>query len=252
MELSLYSFCCFNPRARAGRDAARKTDGGERKVSIHAPARGATSCSQDRLTVPPRSIHAPARGATTLPLAQSFPLVWFQSTRPRGARRRIAAPRPRAGRFQSTRPRGARQYPVAQEGQGPSFQSTRPRGARLAREGGVAKRTVVSIHAPARGATRTVRAGDHRHYGVSIHAPARGATSPTACTPCPAAVSIHAPARGATDDRVERGVGEVVSIHAPARGATRRRASPEPDKGFNPRARAGRDPPSLFFDPPPP
>ena len=34
---------CFNPRARAGRDAEEPDDDGADNVSIHAPARGATS-----------------------------------------------------------------------------------------------------------------------------------------------------------------------------------------------------------------
>ena len=55
---------------------------------------------------------------------------------------------------------------------------------------------------------------------VSIHAPARGATKRAARSRTSSRVSIHAPARGATlylgldDTRV------TVSIHAPARGAT--------------------------------
>ena len=55
---------------------------------------------------------------------------------------------------------------------------------------------------------------------VSIHAPARGAT----CTPkkrqISRTVSIHAPARGATDDGGRDSQIHRVSIHAPARGAT--------------------------------
>jgi len=55
--------CCFNPRAHAGRDNQR-------------PKR------QHGFTV---SIHAPTRGATTRP-GNRGRLIWFQSTRPRGAR----------------------------------------------------------------------------------------------------------------------------------------------------------------------
>ena len=56
----------------------------------------------------------------------------------------------------------------------------------------------ISIHAPARGATRSLEApGPLRK--ISIHAPARGAT---VCPIMPATgtvpISIHAPARGAT------------------------------------------------------
>ncbi len=55
------------------------------------------------------------------------------------------------------------------------FQFTRPRGARQEMELDVIALCCVSIHAPARGATRRsmiVRSASH----VSIHAPARGAT----------------------------------------------------------------------------
>ena len=121
-------------------------------VSIHAPARGATRsrrgrCSRSRgfnsraregrdkkilggFVVEEVSIHAPARGAT-----ESADMTWteieFQFTRPRGARRNIVGLRFSQGRFQFTRPRGAR---------------------RVVRYCPITDK-VVSIHAPARGAT---------------------------------------------------------------------------------------------------
>ena len=54
---------CFNPRARAGRDKSHPIHRACKRVSIHAPARGATA----------RRAHA-------------VQLKAFQSTRPRGAR----------------------------------------------------------------------------------------------------------------------------------------------------------------------
>ncbi len=100
---------------------------------------------------------------------------------------------------------------------------------------------MVSIHAPARGATAML-AEIGGHGGVSIHAPARGATKVTAkrftslefqSTPprggrlLPLShlrrlcrVSIHAPARGATKILTLIPSPRFVSIHAPARGAT--------------------------------
>ena len=57
--------CCFNPRARKGRNLACSHVFAHRRfVSIHAPARGATgrhASLHGGLLV---SIHAPARGAT--------------------------------------------------------------------------------------------------------------------------------------------------------------------------------------------
>ena len=101
--------------------------------------------------------------------------------------------------------------------------------------------SLVSIHAPARGATRPsphmpalvgrfnprARAGRDQairdgkvSIEVSIHAPARGATGCACDLDERSDVSIHAPARGATADQQQRGGDPPVSIHAPARGAT--------------------------------
>ena len=103
-------------------------------------------------------------------------------------------------------------------------------------------RALVSIHAPAWGATRCGVHGQ-RELLVSIHAPAWGATWPRA-TPSSASpsfqftlphgerprslawkdktvwVSIHAPAWGATHERAKWLRWQRVSIHAPAWGAT--------------------------------
>ena len=101
-----------------------------RQVSIHAPARGATTVNMLTDVEYNVSIHAPARGAT------------FTSMPPNGAS---------------------------------MFQSTRPRGARRCNMDDSANYLFVSIHAPARGATKVVSIVVHLRH-VSIHAPARGAT----------------------------------------------------------------------------
>ena len=54
----------FNPRARAGRDATFDFSNDPYKVSIHAPARGATMTKMEQRMLSNVSIHAPARGAT--------------------------------------------------------------------------------------------------------------------------------------------------------------------------------------------
>ena len=78
---------------------------------------------------------------------------------------------------------------------------------------------IVSIHAPARGATHNKNNRDLTDF-VSIHAPARGATLEEKQLILAKVVSIHAPARGATDTITKRRSKSWVSIHAPARGAT--------------------------------
>ena len=54
----------FNPRSRKGSDLQHRVVKKRQKVSIHAPARGATSYYRDAGSLKKVSIHAPARGAT--------------------------------------------------------------------------------------------------------------------------------------------------------------------------------------------
>jgi len=98
-------------------------------VSIHAPTRGATDAFRVVFHRPPVSIHAPTRGATIA--SYVWPIVLqFQFTRPRGARRRPGSRRRRIGRFNSRAHAGR--------------DLRRCRRPRL---------SIVSIHAPTRGAT---------------------------------------------------------------------------------------------------
>ena len=55
----------------------------------------------------------------------------------------------------------------------------------------------ISIHAPAKGATRQPH-GELHEKAISIHAPAKGATAMTVSTTDTESISIHAPAKGAT------------------------------------------------------
>src|SRR5579885_3356877 len=97
------------------------------------------------------SIHAPARGATyCVYSAQAQPM--FQSTRPRGARLAMLTPSRIFARF-NPRARAGRDNELENRAEG----------------------MLVSIHAPARGATLP-RVVSPSARGVSIHAPARGAT----------------------------------------------------------------------------
>ena len=153
-----------------------------------------------RLLMEPVSIHAPARGATTIDISTSINIM-FQSTLPRGERPEQLAISGHGKTFQSTLPRGERRYvPGAgscpyrgfnprsragsdrrlgfQRGPASGFQSTLPRGERPPKPCVKCELVHVSIHAPARGATASITVS--RAYAiVSIHAPARGAT--TAC-----------------------------------------------------------------------
>ena len=145
-------------------------------VSIHAPAWGATRQERRRRMPRPVSIHAPAWGATQGSASIRSCRNWFQSTHPRGVRRRnqkgkapscrvsIHAPAwgatcPREVRrlakslFQSTHPRGVRLLAALDAQVRQLFQSTHPRGVRLRDREGRQAVGFVSIHAPAWGAT---------------------------------------------------------------------------------------------------
>ena len=72
---------CFNPRAREGRDIMRASfNPSKLRVSIHAPARGATGVRHAESFVTAVSIHAPARGATR---ASGTVVATFTSFNPR-------------------------------------------------------------------------------------------------------------------------------------------------------------------------
>ena len=163
------------------------------------------------------SIHAPARGATSAAFGVRIQLS-FQFTRPRGARRLHTRNGAICAAFQFTRPRGARPLHLVDASGGAVSIHAPARGATgrwrrwsrrsfgfnsRAREGRDRTTIVrslvtrVSIHAPARGATQSpyysmfntmfqftrprgarpsTGAWSLTRPGVSIHAPARGAT----------------------------------------------------------------------------
>ena len=118
------------------------------------------------------------RGARHGPIDTLRNDIVFQSTRPRGARPRPRDERKVSSLFQSTRPRGARLSSYFSCASSSVFQSTRPRGARLNFVEETYNAIQVSIHAPTRGATRTVIIFNI-FTAVSIHAPTRGATGKT-------------------------------------------------------------------------
>ncbi len=168
---------------RGGRPPAGCGHPSHQPVSIHAPARGATptgtNLSQSRAV----SIHAPARGATSI-----------RTDAATGGR--SFNPRLREGGDSVAQASVHRAY---------RFQSTPPRGGRRARSSQRLASVDVSIHAPARGATTTVRV-----FGSTV------------------IVSIHAPARGATCNRFRWGCGWCRFQSTPPRGGRQPSASSLP------------------------
>ena len=125
-------------------------------ISIHAPTRGATCQSWAMLSIRPEiSIHAPTRGATLQ--GRKWPTIHAISIHAptRGATLDWYVLEAR-GRFQSTLPRGERPVPI-HDGDGVrQFQSTLPRGERLRALPNLKRTSLISIHAPTRGATGSI------------------------------------------------------------------------------------------------
>ncbi len=170
------------------------------------------------------SIHAPARGATSGETGLCLNLMGFDP-RPRTggdgaypARMESCSrfdPRPRTGgdrlagdclalpQFRSTPPHGGRLPQVWVHVSPWQFRSTPPHGGRplCARRGN--RRGAVSIHAPARGATgrRFRRPRTHRRFDPR---PRTGGDDRPGLRRRSVRVSIHAPARGATNTVLER------------------------------------------------
>ena len=194
-------------------------------ISIHAPTRGATyngakyfiHCadfnprshegsdrSTGRLsTVLCISIHAPTRGATYAQSATENVDVYFNPRSHEGSDLRQSAS-------------------TCQK----SFQSTLPRGERQAADSIQARKGIISIHAPTRGATKQYRAKTNVNAKFQSTLPRgerqistypvlwrqkfqstlpRGERLPVQINILPALfISIHAPTRGATIARVEQ------------------------------------------------
>ena len=143
------------------------------------------------------------------------------------------------------------------------FQSTLPRRERLHDVKRFLLVVAISIHAPAKGATRACRAAKLRRLyfnprsregsdaqdvldmieaAISIHAPAKGATLPPSPAHCPQGFQSTLPRRERPLPAHSAVRSTDISIHAPAKGATRCRHTAQLQRtNFNPRSREGSD-----------
>jgi len=233
----------FNPRPRVGGDAP-----------------GILHIAKERFV----SIHAPAWGATLGEEGQGGSNLWFQSTPPRGGRqghiirhprwRSCFNPRPRVGgdelraakriiadQFQSTPPRGGRPGREGLPGPASMFQSTPPRGGRPYGPTGGATEPLVSIHAPAWGAT-SAEASPGRSTVCFNPRPRVGGDTVATHAIASGRVSIHAPAWGATSIRhISRCECERFNPRPRVGGDTSSAVSGQRFSSFNPRPRVGGD-----------
>ena len=209
-------------------------------------------------------IHAPTRAATKLHRPSASASCRFNPRAHEGRDRPAAFASAFFRSFQSTRPRGARRRARNCCSAPASFNPRAHEGRDVVGHFGLNITDLVSIHAPTRGATpasrrrrrpgrcfnprahegrddrlpshavqslrfqstrpRGARPGPDAHqagvFQVSIHAPTRGATFRLLRVDVDRHVSIHAPTRGATARPAAGSRRAAVSIHAPTRGAT--------------------------------
>ena len=259
----------FNPRTRVGCDVLCLDHPCQAvAVSIHAPAWGATRSNCGCRTRPWRCFNPRTRvGCDYACDAVCRGVLLFQSTHPRGVRRRrpgrqgpgsrvsIHAPAWGATRWAcghlsaSARfnPRtrvgcdeGAEQKLIGK----PQFQSTHPRGVRQQHVHHAAP-AVTGFNPRTRVGCDAGGAADHKvGSAVSIHAPAWGATGsgPLSAT-CQTVFQSTHPRGVRLVPEYLRLRDAQVSIHAPAWGATCRNSGSRLSRiGFNPRTRVGCDP----------
>ena len=195
---------------------------GGRRISIHAPARGATSGTMRINYIYKISIHAPARGATVIIPEASTYLVISIHAPARGATvpkacesscHSISIHAPARGATSLRFNYNTKQqyfYPRSRKGSDGSW----PRCAAdtnnfypRSRKGSDFCYLFHLFHhqhfypRSRKGSDVDIHGGVHNSQRISIHAPARGATSFTRISPSTMEISIHAPARGATDFR---------------------------------------------------
>ena len=146
-------------------------------------------------TITTISIHAPARGATC-------PALWS----------------PRIAKFQSTLPRGERQFTGRLLDMQMGFQSTLPRGER--RPDSKRQRQSDDFNPRSREGSDQAIIDVENNVMISIHAPARGATAKPV-HPCYPQRYFNPRSREGSDASChQQSRNPQISIHAPARGAT--------------------------------
>ena len=167
-------------------------------ISIHAPAKGATACHLNMEQLMSKiSIHAPAKGATLtltyspecLPISIHAPAkgATWQERMSNTAHQRISIHAPAKGAtlveylqakgqtFQSTHPRRVRHFMATTTSDIQKHFNPRTREGCDLEQNKAVQSLLISIHAPAKGATRKHRIKG-RAKDISIHAPAKGAT----------------------------------------------------------------------------
>ena len=240
----------FNPRPRTGGDITPLTHTHELdRVSIRAPARGATLYADRIVRRDIQFQSAPPHGGDTSGHRRRGQSV-FQSAPPHGGRQTGLPGRRRSGFNPRPRTGGDQRSVSTRTNSHHSFQSAPPHGGRQGQLDRQLGGSLVSIRAPARGATHIAARGMGvvREFQSAPPHGGRPASWRVHSDSCgPRSVSIRAPARGATrrDTAPHGGRDERTFQSAPPHGGRlgvrHRCMGPVHIRCFNPRPRTGGD-----------
>ena len=171
-----------------------------KRISIHAPAKGATLCFLllivNKCHFNPRSREGSDQGAVA---GSTIDVISIHAPA-KGATRKSSGIKSRAFISIHAPAKGATADAAMLYLAG-VFQSTLPRRERHLAQATLQDFLSISIHAPAKGAT-VYDFGDITYNRISIHAPAKGATGEAGTFNVTTRISIHAPAKGATESRL--------------------------------------------------
>ena len=208
---------CFDPRPREGGDVARGARRRNRdRVSIHAPAKGATRGGfharprRGFRSTPPRRGRLIMLGSTSV----SMP---FRSTPPRRGRPGPVRPPARLACFDPRPREGGDSLSRLRDAQVTGFDPRPREGGDIQRAFSIV-REGVSIHAPAKGATSTAL-----YWGCMVlfrSTPPRRGRHPRFLSQLNRACFDPRPREGGDPPPAAGGLVDIVSIHAPAKGAT--------------------------------
>ena len=171
----------FTP-LREGRRARRDRTQHRRQISIHAPPRGATNEVIRQRKKRNISIHAPPRGATTLPAAGILNRRHFNSRPSARGDGTVSKSALCVIRFQFTPLREGRRNSFPPRRASRTFQFTPLREGRLLLVVFGAIVTIISIHAPPRGATEWFRGVPPARGHFNSRPSARGDAMQTAAS----------------------------------------------------------------------
>ena len=176
----LYGRCGhdFNPRTREGCDGVILLLLGQHlRISIHAPVKGATKLKSKGTIGLTISIHAPVKGATRHLMGVDVVAGKISIHAPvKGATGKKTRKKDLGMNFNPRTREGCDLQNQVKLYNNRYFNPRTREGCDPDRSRRPGRHFHISIHAPVKGATRTISVGNLSFHDISIHAPVKGAT----------------------------------------------------------------------------